>query len=83
MTILLTGFLTTMALIVAIGPQSAWLLRQGLRRDRVALAVTACLIGDIALIALGSPAWESRSTRPRGCSTSCAGWASPTSPGSP
>lgn len=53
MTVLLTGFLTTMALIVAIGPQSAWLLRQGLRRDRVALAVAACLVGDIALIFLG------------------------------
>ncbi|WP_147103829.1 LysE/ArgO family amino acid transporter [Nesterenkonia populi] len=53
MTILLTGFLTTMALIVAIGPQSAWLLRQGLRRDRVPLAVAACLVGDIVLIVLG------------------------------
>ncbi|MGJ9373180.1 LysE/ArgO family amino acid transporter [Nesterenkonia sp. CF4.4] len=54
MTILLTGLLTCLALIVAIGPQSAWLLRQGLRRDRVLLAVTCCIFGDILLIALGT-----------------------------
>ncbi|MBE1515100.1 LysE/ArgO family amino acid transporter [Nesterenkonia halotolerans] len=54
MTIVLTGLLTCLALIVAIGPQSAWLLRQGLRRDRVLLAVTCCVVGDIALIALGT-----------------------------
>lgn len=54
LTVLLTGLLTTMALIVAIGPQSAWLLRQGLRRDRVMLAVLCCLIGDVILIAAGT-----------------------------
>ena len=54
MTVLLTGFLTCLALIVAIGPQSAWLLRQGLRRDRVGLAVLCCLFGDLLLIALGT-----------------------------
>lgn len=54
LTVLLTGLLTTMALIVAIGPQSAWLLRQGLRRDRVLLAALCCLIGDILLIAAGT-----------------------------
>ncbi|WP_150461529.1 LysE/ArgO family amino acid transporter [Nesterenkonia ebinurensis] len=51
--VLLTGLLTTMALIVAIGPQSAFLLRQGLRRDRVAVAAFCCLIGDIVLITAG------------------------------
>ncbi|GAA1113251.1 LysE/ArgO family amino acid transporter [Nesterenkonia jeotgali] len=54
MTTLLTGLLTCLALIVAIGPQSAWLLRQGLRRDRVFLAVACCIFGDILLIALGT-----------------------------
>lgn len=53
-TVLLTGFLTCLAIIVAIGPQSAWLLRQGLRRDRVVLAVACCLAGDALLIALGT-----------------------------
>lgn len=54
MTVLLTGFLTCLALIVAIGPQAAFLLRQGLRRDRVLLAVACCLVGDILLISLGT-----------------------------
>lgn len=54
MTVLLTGFLTCLAIIVAIGPQSAWLLRQGLRRDRVVLAVLCCLAGDALLLALGT-----------------------------
>ncbi|MGQ7786155.1 LysE/ArgO family amino acid transporter [Nesterenkonia sp. K-15-9-6] len=54
MTVLLTGFLTCLALIVAIGPQSAWLLRQGLLRDRVGLAVLCCVVGDLLLIGLGT-----------------------------
>lgn len=54
MTVLLTGLLTCLALIVAIGPQSAWLLRQGLRRDRVLLAIVCCLVGDVLLVLLGT-----------------------------
>lgn len=54
MTVLLTGLLTCLALIVAIGPQSAWLLRQGLRRDRVLLAIICCLAGDVVLVLLGT-----------------------------
>ncbi len=53
MTVLLTGLLTCLALIIAIGPQSVWLLRQGLRRDRIWLAIGCCLVGDLLLIALG------------------------------
>lgn len=53
MTVLLTGLLTCLALIIAIGPQSVWLLRQGLRRDRILLAIGCCLVGDILLIGLG------------------------------
>lgn len=54
MTTLLTGFFTCLALIMAIGAQSAWLLRQGLRRDRVGTAVLVCLVGDLILIGLGT-----------------------------
>lgn len=54
MTTLLTGFFTCLALIMAIGAQSAWLLRQGLRRDRVGAAVLVCLVGDLILIGLGT-----------------------------
>lgn len=53
MTVLLTGLLTCLALIIAIGPQSVWLLRQGLSRDRVLLAIGCCLAGDLLLIGLG------------------------------
>ena len=53
MTVMLTGLLTCLALIVAIGPQSVWLMRQGLRRDRVMLAIGCCLVGDLLLIGLG------------------------------
>ncbi|WP_300342535.1 LysE family transporter [Nesterenkonia sp.] len=54
LTVLLTGFLTCMAIIVAIGPQSAFVLRQGLRRDRVMLTIGMCLLGDVILISLGT-----------------------------
>lgn len=54
LTALLTGLLTCMAIIVAIGPQSAWLLRQGLRRDHVLVAVLCCLLGDALLLSLGT-----------------------------
>lgn len=49
MTHLLTGFLTGLGLIVAIGSQNAFVLRQGLLRQHVTLIVVACALGDIAL----------------------------------
>ncbi|MGO1523001.1 MAG: LysE/ArgO family amino acid transporter [Nesterenkonia sp.] len=54
LTVLLTGFFACLAIIVAIGPQSAYLLRQGLRRDRVMLAVLCCLVGDALLLSAGT-----------------------------
>lgn len=54
LTVMITGLLTALALIVAIGPQSVWLLRQGLRRDRIIVAVLCCIAGDILLIGLGT-----------------------------
>lgn len=49
MTHLLTGFLTGLGLIVAIGSQNAFVLRQGLLRHHVTLIVVVCALGDIAL----------------------------------
>ena len=49
MTHLLTGFLTGLGLIVAIGSQNAFVLRQGLLRQHVTLIVVVCALGDIAL----------------------------------
>ncbi|TWG07401.1 LysE/ArgO family amino acid transporter [Saccharopolyspora dendranthemae] len=47
------GFATCMSLIVSIGAQNAFVLRQGLRRHAVLLVVAICIASDVALIALG------------------------------
>lgn len=50
--ILLTGLLTGLGLIVAIGAQNAFLLRQGLRREPVLPLVLFCTTADAVLIGL-------------------------------
>lgn len=47
------GFLTSAALIVAIGAQNAFVLRQGLKREHVREVVLVCALSDALLIALG------------------------------
>ncbi|MFE6360508.1 LysE/ArgO family amino acid transporter [Streptomyces sp. NPDC057806] len=47
------GFGTGLSLIVAIGAQNAFVLRQGIRRDTVLAVVGICALSDAALIALG------------------------------
>jgi L-lysine exporter family protein LysE/ArgO len=49
----LAGFMTGLALIVAIGAQNAFVLRQGLRRHHVLLVVGVCAGSDLALILAG------------------------------
>ncbi len=49
----LAGFVTGAGLIIAIGAQNAFVLRQGLQRNHVGLVVAVCALGDIALILLG------------------------------
>ncbi len=49
----LDGLLTGLSLIVAIGAQNAFLLRQGLRRVRVGAIVAVCTLSDFALIVAG------------------------------
>jgi L-lysine exporter family protein LysE/ArgO len=49
----LDGLLTGLSLIVAIGAQNAFVLRQGLRRARVGAVVTVCAISDFVLIIAG------------------------------
>ncbi|MGB3829106.1 MAG: LysE/ArgO family amino acid transporter [Ornithinimicrobium sp.] len=48
----LTGLLTGWGLIVAIGAQNAFLLRQGLRGEHVAAIVAFCVISDVVLIGM-------------------------------
>jgi L-lysine exporter family protein LysE/ArgO len=47
------GFLTGLSLIVAIGAQNAFVLRQGLRRSHVGLVVAICALSDLVLILAG------------------------------
>jgi L-lysine exporter family protein LysE/ArgO len=49
----LAGFGTGLSLIVAIGAQNAFVLRQGIRREHVAAVVGICAGSDAALIAVG------------------------------
>lgn len=42
-----------LSLIIAIGAQNAFVLRQGLRREHVLAVVAVCALSDIALIAVG------------------------------
>jgi len=48
-----TGFATGLSLIVAIGSQNAFVLRQGIRREHVLPLVLFCALSDAALIMAG------------------------------
>ena len=47
------GALTGLSLIVVIGAQNAYVLRQGIRRSHVAVVVAICAVSDLALILAG------------------------------
>jgi L-lysine exporter family protein LysE/ArgO len=47
------GWLVATSLILAIGAQNAFVLRQGIRREHVGWVVLACALSDAALIAAG------------------------------
>lgn len=49
----ITGLLTGLSLILAIGAQNAFVLRQGLRREHVLWVVMFCSLSDAVLIFLG------------------------------
>ena len=49
----LSGLATGLSLIVAIGAQNAFVLRQGLRRHHVPLVIGVCAVSDLALILAG------------------------------
>ncbi len=50
---LFNGFFTSFALILAIGAQNAFVLRQGILRRHVVWVVLACALSDAVLIAAG------------------------------
>ena len=47
------GFLLGASLIIAIGAQNAFVLRQGLQRRHVFAVATVCVVSDAVLIAAG------------------------------
>jgi len=49
----ITGFALGFGLILAIGAQNAFVLRQGLRREHVLAVVLTCAVSDAVLIAAG------------------------------
>ena len=50
---IVAGLLTGLSLIVAIGAQNAFVLRQGLRRSHVGPVVAVCALSDLVLILAG------------------------------
>ncbi|MBK1635088.1 LysE/ArgO family amino acid transporter [Rhodovulum adriaticum] len=65
----LTGFFTSLSLILAIGAQNAFVLRQGLTREHVFALCLFCALSDALLIAAGvagfgiiSAAWPGATT---------------------
>ena len=50
---LVSGFAISFSLILAIGAQNAFVLRQGLRREHVGAVVAVCALSDAILIAAG------------------------------
>jgi L-lysine exporter family protein LysE/ArgO len=59
----LAGYLLALGLILAIGAQNAFVLRQGLRREHVAAVVAVCAISDALLIAAGVAGFGTLSAR--------------------
>ncbi len=53
LTSVVAGFSLSIALIVAIGAQNAFVLRQGLRREHVVPVVLTCALSDALLIGVG------------------------------
>jgi L-lysine exporter family protein LysE/ArgO len=47
------GYVVALSLILAIGAQNAFVLRQGLRREHVGAVVAVCAISDAVLITVG------------------------------
>lgn len=54
MVALISGLLAGLSLIIAIGAQNAFVIRQGLARSHVFLVVSICAISDVVLIFLGT-----------------------------
>lgn len=54
----LFGLITGLSISVAVGPQSAFVLRQSIRREHVALVVAVCTACDATLVVAGVAAFD-------------------------
>ena len=54
MTATIAGMLAGFSLIIAIGAQNAFVLRQGIRREHVGVVVSICAACDFVLIIAGT-----------------------------
>jgi Lysine efflux permease len=59
----IAGFGLGLSLIVAIGAQNAYLLRQGLRQEHVTPVVIVCAASDVALYVVGAAGFGTVATR--------------------
>lgn len=54
MMILFAGFIMGLSLIVAIGPQNAMIIKQGIRKEHLTLILIVCALSDVILIFSGT-----------------------------
>lgn len=54
LTHLISGTLAGWSLIIAVGPQNALVLRQGIRREHLGVVLAICIIADVLLIGSGT-----------------------------
>ncbi|MGO2861628.1 MAG: LysE/ArgO family amino acid transporter [Brevibacterium sp.] len=54
LTHLISGLLAGWSLIIAVGPQNALVLRQGIRREHLGVVLAICIAADVLLIGAGS-----------------------------
>lgn len=54
MSVIASGFLIGLSLIVAIGPQNALIIKQGIKREHVGAVIAVCLLSDVFLILGGT-----------------------------
>ncbi|AZL07073.1 MAG: LysE/ArgO family amino acid transporter [Brevibacterium aurantiacum] len=54
LTHLVSGTLAGWSLIIAVGPQNALVLRQGIRREHLGVVLTICILADVLLIGAGT-----------------------------
>lgn len=52
--LVLTGLVSGLGLIIAIGAQNAFVLRQGIRREHIGTVIVVCALADILLITVGT-----------------------------